>query len=551
MIWGMTAAAQLARGLAAFEREAWAEAYEQLSDADRAGPLAPEHLGRLAVAAYLVGEDAASAAALSRAHFDFVGRGDPLAAAQSAFWLAFQLIDRPGQQAQANGWIARARGLLDERSEACVEQGFLQFAQGFQSVMAGQLTAAQTSFEQAAAIGRAFRNEDLIALARHGEGRALARMGRVADGLAVLDEVMVAVTAGQVGPIVSGVVYCSVISACHDVFDYRRAQEWTGALARWCEAHPDMVPFRGQCLIRRSELLQWHGAWPAAMDEVHRATRLFERTGSPPDTGAAYYQEGELYRIRGLFDEAERAYRQASQTGRPPQPGLALLRLAQNQTDAANASIRRALEDARAPRSRALILRAAVTIFLAAGDKPEAETAAGDLQGIANGIGAHFLHAAASQATGAVALATGDARRAAENLRAAIAIWRELNAPYEIALARGLLGAAERNLGDEEGAELEFDAALEVFDRLGAAPDAARITAERRAAGPRTMAGSLTGREVEVLRLVATGKTNRAIAEDLSISEKTVARHIANIFTKLDLSSRSAATAYAYEHKLL
>jgi DNA-binding CsgD family transcriptional regulator len=296
--------------------------------------------------------------------------------------------------------------------------------------------------------------------------------------------------------------------------------------------------------------MQLHGAWQEAIDEAQRACERLTDPSGQPGAGAAYYQQAELYRLRGEFEKADEAYRRASQAGRKPYPGLALLRLAQGQADAANVAIRRVLQEVRAFKMRAQILCASVEIMLAGHDLPAARSASGELTLIAGQLDAPFLRAASAQASGAVALAAGDVSGAVAWLRDAWTIWQELDAPYEIARVRALMGLAYRQLGDDDGAQMEFEAAAETFDRLGAAPDAARMAGLLTPVSPHP-SGSLTGREVEVLRLIATGKTNRAIGAELVISEKTVARHVSNIFTKLDLSSRSAATAYAYSHKLV
>ena len=546
----MTASAALARGRAAFEHEAWSDAYSQLAAADRHTPLDPDDLDRLATAAYLVGEDATAADARARAHAGFLDRGDEVRAARSAFWLAVSLLDKPAHRAQASGWLARARRLLEACGRDCVEHGFLLCTIARQKAGEGDLGFALTAFEQAAAIGARFRDPDVTAFARHGQARVLLRMNRRNEGFVLLDEIMVAVTGGELTPMIAGVIYCSLISACYDAFDLRRAQEWTTALTGWCNAHPDMVPFRGTCLVRRSELLQLHGAWQEAIAEAERASNWLAHAPDEPDAGAAHYQQAELHRLRGDMMRGDEAYRRASQAGRTPYPGLALLRLAQGRVEEADAAARRMLQETRDKRARARVLGAAVEIMLARSDVPSASAAAGELEELAGEFDAPLLRAAAAQASGAVALAEGRPAAALERLQAAWTGWRELDAPYEVARVRTLIGLAYQQLGDEDGAHLEFDAAQESFDRLGAAPDAARIIALMAPAGP-AVSGPLTGREVEVLRLVATGKTNRAIAGDLAISEKTVARHLSNIFTKLDLSSRAAATAYAYEHKLL
>ena len=543
----MTPSEACARGREAFGRRAWAEALAELSAADRQAPLEPEDLERLATAAYLAGNDDASVGAWERAHHELLRRGEVLPAARCAGWLVFVLMTG-GEFARAGGWLARARRLVDDEGD-CAEQGHLLVPEAFQHAYAGDWPSAYALAGQAAAIGDRFADVDLVTLARNVQGRALIAQGKTVEGMTLLDEIMVAVMADEVSEIVAGSVYCSVIEACQEVFDLRRAQQWTAALTHWCDSQPDLVPFSGHCLVHRAEIMQLHGAWPDALEAAQQAReRLLQRP--QPAVGAAFYQQAELHRLRGEFAQAEAAYQQASRWGREPQPGLARLRLVQGQVDAAAAAIRRVVDAAQDRVARSRLLPAHVEIMLAAGDIDAARAAADELSEIADDLDAPLLRALAAQAQGSVLLLEGDARAALAALRPAWTAWQELEVPYEAARARVLIGLACRQLGDEDSAEMELDAARWIFGRLGAGPDVAHAQSLSGKAAA-TPASGLTARELEVLRLVATGKTNRVIAADLFVSEKTVARHVSNIFTKLGLSSRAAATAYAYEHDLV
>jgi DNA-binding CsgD family transcriptional regulator len=539
----------LRRGRDAFARQAWSEAFDQLSAADNESPLEAEDLERVATAAGLTGKDSERDAFGTRAYNEYVNHGELTDAARCAFWLGMSLLER-GEMAQGGGWLARANRLIEDSGQDCVERGFLLAPAGIQSLTQGDGATAAALFEQAAQIGDQFREPDLIALSRLGKGQALLLLGRIAEGLSLLDEAMLTVMSGGVSPIPTGIVYCAVISECMQIFDLRRAQEWTSALSHWCESQPDLVPFRGQCVMHRAEIMQLHGAWPDAMAELERARHRLTRPGDQPLVGWASYRQAELHRLRGEFAAAEAAYHEASQLGHEPQPGLALLRLAQGKGDAAVAAVRRILDEPLGHPRRPRLLSAYVEIGLAEDDVKAARAAADELAHYAAGRDAPVLEAMSAHATGAVLLAEGDAPAALSTLRKAWTTWQGVDAPYEGARVRALMGQACRDLGDEDGAQLELDAARWVFQQLGAAPDLARVEALLRPARD-AAPGGLTIRELQVLQLVSTGRTNRAIAAELFLSEKTVARHISNIFTKLGLSSRAAATAYAYEHDLV
>ena len=538
----------LGRGREAYERSAWSEAYELLGRAERTAPLSGPDLVSLAISAHMLGHFDEWLPVLERAHHSYAEEGEMLPAVRCAFWIGMNLALR-GEMGPAAGWLGRAQRLLERDGRECVEQGYMLLPVSFQHEVSGDFDGAAATAAAAAEIGERFGDNDLYALAVHVQGTVLAKGGRVAEGLSLLDEAMVAVTAGEVSPVVSGIVYCGVILACEEVYELRRAHEWTAALTRWCEQQPDLVSFRGRCLVHRAQLMRLHGDWPAALAEARLAGERFAAAMNPGAIAKAWYLQAEVQRLSGRFREAEEAYREASRHGLEPQPGLALLRLAQDNVEVASAAIRRAVSETADPAARAGLLPAYVEIMLAGGDIDTAREACGELQEIAARYGTDMPRAMVAQACGALELAAGDASGALVRLRQAFQAWHELDAPYELALTRVLIGRACRALGDEDGFEFELDAARRVFEQLGAAPSLAVV--DSLTTGGESQAHGLTPRELEVLRLVATGKTNREIALTLVISEHTVARHVQNIFTKLGVPSRTAAGAFAFEHDLV
>ena len=537
----------IGRARDAFNKQAWRRAYDELSAAAVAEPLEVDDLERLASAAYLAGLSEESRSAWISAHEECAHVGDVARAVRCAFWLAFGLLNG-GDLARGGGWVDRAQRLLDERRIDCVERGYVRYADALRATFSGDVRAGHEGFHAAAEVGVLFHDPELAALARIGEGRCLIYLDRVDEGVALLDEGMVAIEAHDVSAIAVGDAYCTVIEGCAELFDVRRAHAWTASLSRWVDGQPELMLYRGQCLVHRAEMLYLRGDWDGATDQVEEACRRLADPMEHPALGAAAYLKGDLHRLRGQDRAAETEFQLASELGRDPQPGLALLRLATGKVEVAAASIRRAYHEAGDPISRARLAGGYVEILLVNGDVADARSAADELGTVASTLGGPLPTALHLQVLGAVLLAEGQPESALSALRRALAGWRELDAAYEAARTRMLVAAACRAVGDEDTAELEVAGALAVFDRLGAIRDAAAARAAQHTAASPT--SGLTAREEEVLAHIAMGLTNRQIAERLVVSEKTVATHVGHILTKLELPSRAAATAYAYEHGL-
>ncbi len=524
----------------------WDEEFRSLSDSTE--QLGASDWERLAVAGYMIGEDDRSAAAWEAAHHLYLDAGDGAKAARCAFWLAFGLMMR-GHMARANGWLRRAQTIVEDGAIDCAAAGYVLIPALLGELEAGNPSSANDIAVEALSMGARLGDPDLRAFGTLGHGQALLALGQVEAGTAKLDEVMVSVTAGEVGPIASGIVYCAVILECVYLLDVARAAEWTAALSAWCDSQPDLVPYRGQCLVHRAQLQQAAGDWPEAAATADAACR---RLADPPHPalGLAHYQQGELHRLRGAFDEAEASYRRANHAGYQPVPGLALLGLVRGDAGAAATTIKRALHERSAAHKRTALLAAAVDIFRATGDVDAARSAADELAAIAADSMSPVLKAFSDHAGGTVLLAEGDPQAALRHLRAATGAWRDVRMPYEAARTSVMVALCCAALGDRTSAALELDTARETFTRLGAQPDVAKV--EALAAGVQDRSSNpLSPREREVLAHVASGKTNREIAAALVISEHTVGRHLDNVFAKLGVGSRAAAIAYAMQHHLL
>lgn len=542
---------ELQRGRAALRNGEWEEAFLSLDAAVRRGQLGPEDLDRLAECAYYTGRTEICARILCARHAEHDAGGRVQAAAMTAYRL-HMLFALKGESALASGWLARARRAVAELPD-CVESGYISAAEAEVAYWSGATDDSLLAARRVRVLGLQHGDRDLSVLALHLEGRALVRSDDVPGGLRLLDEALAATVAGELSPFYAMWVYCSSIISCHAREDVRRAAEYTTAYERWSDAHASARVFSGTCHLHRAEIKQLRGAWTEAERENRQALELL-RGLVEMDAAYASYHLAELHRLRGDLEAAEAALAEVGRLGGDVQPGLSLLRLAQGRPRTAVAGINRALaEPARDLVARARLLPAAVDIALAGGDLPTARALADELAAAATTVGTSALHARAAFGDGAVRLAGGDCAGALVSLRAAEALWRELEVPYERARSRHLIGLACRAAGDDDTARIDLAAAHAVFADLGALADLAAVerALEEGRGCPGRQPGSLTAREVEVLRLVAAGRTNAAVARELHLSEKTVARHLSNVFTKTGVRSRAAATAFAVRNGLL
>jgi DNA-binding CsgD family transcriptional regulator/tetratricopeptide (TPR) repeat protein len=531
------------RGREAFARRAWSDAHAALGAARDDGLLGPVELEELAVAAYFDGDDDAAVDAWDLAHRHWLEAGDTDRAGRAVAWLGLTLLFR-GDTAQASGWFHRGRRIVAGQGAEGAGLGYLLVAEAIEILAGGDPTAAESVYERVVAIADTCGDRDLLALGLMGRGECAVHAGDTQRGLAFLDDAMVSVTTGELSELMAGLLYCAVLDVCMQVLDMRRGVEWTEAFTRWCE-QSNVVAYRGQCLIHRSQVLQAHGRWVDALSEATQAESWLERVRDPA-IGVALYQQGELHRLRGELAEAAACYGRAADKGFEPTPGIALLQLAEGRTTDAAATVRRMLDETHDPPARAAVLAVAVEIALAAEELHTAERASAELDSLTAASATPYLQGLAAHVRGAVAVAVGDPVGGLTALRRAGALWRELSMPYEEARCQVLVARACDLVRDLEAAERARTAARRTFERLGAVPDLARL--DRSGPSTRSAETHLTERECEVLRLVAQGRTNREIGATLAISEHTAARHVQNIFTKIDVGSRAAATSWAYEH---
>jgi ATP/maltotriose-dependent transcriptional regulator MalT len=531
------------RGRSAAEGSEWEKAFEAFAHADEGEEALDEPDLRLyGMTAYLLGRVDRAVDVLARAYQLSIDANRPEDAAIYGFWVIFILLGR-GEVARAGGWIGRCSSLLEQLSEEALPHAYMNCLHAFRAVAVDREYArAHLLAEDAIAGARSHQDRDLLALALNIDGRALIRVGRVGEGMERLDEAMVELVSGGLTATVAGTVYCSMIDACEEIHEVQRAREWTDALSDWCDRQNGMLTFNGQCLTHRATILRQHGRWKEAVAEAERARDRFVGAADEQATGRALYEIGEIHRLRGDHAAAEEAYQRAGSWGHDPQPGLALLRLAQGRTEAAVATMRRLVGEATDPLDRIRQLPAYVEVMVAAGEIDEATTGTRELTELAGVYGTVALRAQADHAAGTVALAADETERALIPLRRACRNWQELRSPYEEARTRTLLAEACEAIGDADGAHLERTAAARLFEQLGIDPERGVSTAPDHGLSPR---------ELEVLRLVATGMTNQEIADELILAVKTIDRHVGSILAKLGVPTRTAATAYAYQHGLV
>lgn len=528
----------------------WEAAYSGMSEADQAGAhVDGDSLRDYATAAYMTGREDRYLDLMGRAFDAYTDADASLGAARTAFWIGLMLMFR-GEHGRGGGWLARAGHLVEEANSDCAEVGYLLLPRVEMSFGAGDNNAAAEFATQALAVGERHGDEDLSAMARHLVGRAQLALGDAHQGLSALDETMVATTEGRLSPIVTGLIYCSVIEACQRYQIARRASEWTEALSSWCAKQPELVAFTGRCLIHRSEILLFDGRWLEAEVEAGAAIRRLAEGPAAHHAGPAHYQQGELYRLRGAYVAADASYREASLLGFDPQPGLALMRLRQGSGRSAAAAIGRALAAADAPTKRMRLLGAAFEIALGLSRSDEARAFRDEMQELAETYPSDAVTASLAEMQGDMAAHDNEPERAVKFYVRSAGLWRDLSCPYRLARVRLRSARTCATLGDVEGGVAEARAASESFAALGAEPDrqdAAKFIRRY----TRSQGAILTGRQTEVLILVARGMTNRGIAESLGLSERTVDRHVSDILTRIDVPTRAAAAAYAVSSGLV
>ncbi len=536
----------LERARDAVERGSWGEAcelFEQLDDSQ----LEPTDLEAMADAAWWVCKLDEAIAVRSRAYADHLAAGNERSAGYAAWRLSCDYGIK-GESSAGSGWLRRAQRHLAGH-DACVERGFLAITESELARTAGNLELARARADVAVELGERCNSLDLHAMGIQTLGRALIASGEMRDGMALLDEAMTLVISQRLSAMFTGWIYCNVVATCMECADVGRAGEWTVAAMMWCTSVSELTPYHGICRMHTVEIDVMHGDWRRAESEALRTAQ--EMQGMEQHVVAdALYAIGEINLRRGDLAAAEEWFMRAQEKGGDPQPGLASVRLAQGKLHAAAAGLRLSLSSAVEPTlRRARLLATQVDVSIAANDRATARQAAEALEDIASRTSSTLLDAMVTTALAALLLAEGEAESASQNAHQAWSMWQQLKSPYDAARSRMLIGLAAKHAGDADRAYSQLEGARAAFERLGAEADARVAAAHLSKAND--LPRGLSMRELEVLRLVASGRTNREIATEMVISEHTVSRHLQNIFRKLDVASRAAATAFAFENSLV
>ena len=533
----------LEQARAAHRKHQYDVAYRTLQAAGEEHSLPADDMRLLADAAWWLGMISECLGLTETLHQRYLAEGRVDRAALHAIDLGGLWFMR-GEHALASGWLSRGRRLLEgqPRGPAHGYLAYLEISGALEEQRLDEATAGARDLQR---LGAELGDETFTALGLLCEGLAEIRRGHLRNGFGLLDEAMLPVVAERVSPDWAGNIYCTIVTTCIDLMDVSRAREWARNTERWVEQFSDAVMFVGVCRAHRVQLLAIEGAWTAAEGEAAQVTADLADMNVAA-VAEVEYQLGEMCRIRGVPGRASAHFARAAQLGRDPQPGAALLQLSAGEASAAWSAVSEAVAAAVAsPFSAARLLRAQVQIGLATGHLQSAEAAAGRLEQIRETYKTPGFEAWADEARGAVLLSEGQPDRAVPLLERAGRQHRALGATYDAAVVDTLLGAAHRALGDDESARRCADAANAVFVRLGVPPVVAAVPTEQ--APP----GGLTRREVEVLMKIATGSSNREAAAVLHISEATLRRHLANIFVKLEVGSRTAAAAWAHDNGLV
>lgn len=461
---------------------AWRDAFELLTRCDEIEPLGPADLEGMAEAAWWNARLDDCLAARERAFALYQEAGNTCRAAYVAILLAKDNF-ATGRGSVGMAWIGRAERLLEGVPE-CIETGHLERTR---SVMAyegrGDYEAALAHAERAIEIGTKLKDKDLIALAVFDKGRSLAAVSRVEEGMALMDEATVAAVSGELTPLTTGFIYCNMISTCEELSDFRRAADWTEASRRWCERQA-IAGFPGLCRVHRAGVIRLRGELIEAAAEAERACEEvapFNRSYA----AEGFYELGRIRLEMGALDDAEAAFRHAHELGRDPQPGMALLQLRRGRAGTAVAGLTRAAEEEKRELFLARLLPALVEVQIAAGELDGADRTAQRLQEIAETFGSPALVAEATGARARIALARGAAAEAAQAGRAALAIWSELEIPYEVGRCRVVLARAYEVLEDHDTSGLEMDAARSIFRSIGAVVEIESHDHEPRASSSR------------------------------------------------------------------